>query len=236
MYKGELTEFPKEVVEKMLEYQVIQGNNRDVSVFEMYPCSSDYHGGFCWDKTPEGHNFWDSIIGCNNFETFFKKYPKSSENNCKSMIPSSLNVGDTYLNSKGNRQIITKIDTKINSKTFEVVPTDVYYKREDSDDIPFCADYNIIIRRFEKGLYTEYKSVNEQKSNINKNGNKNENKNEVHGENSESGGATRKGFRVTRTKVKIASASRPTGSAVTNLRQRSRGRTSKISGRKIQFN
>lgn len=234
MYKGDLAGFPKEVVEKMLEYQVAQGSKRDVSVFEMDCYVSDYHGGFNWDETPEGHQFWESIIGCGNFETFFKKYPKSSENDCESTIPNTLNVGDTYLNSKGNRQIITKIDRVFGGKTFEVKATltDVYYKREGSDDIPYCENYSTIIKRFEKGLYTEYKSVNEQKSNINKN----ENKNEVHRENSESGGAKRKGFRVTRTKVKIASASRPTGSKVTNLRQRSRCRTSKISGGKIQFN
>lgn len=34
MYKGQLEGFPKEIVERMLECQVEQGNSRDVSIFE----------------------------------------------------------------------------------------------------------------------------------------------------------------------------------------------------------
>lgn len=77
MYKGELTGFPIEVVNKMLEYQVQQGNPKDVTVFENLARSSHKVGGFTWDKTIEGQDFWLSVILYFNFDIFFEKYPKS---------------------------------------------------------------------------------------------------------------------------------------------------------------
>ena len=71
-YKGEIAGFPQEIVEKMLERQVEQGNKRDVSVFER-TCT----GGFFWDITIEGQLFWSSVIKNKNFDVFFAKYPKN---------------------------------------------------------------------------------------------------------------------------------------------------------------
>ena len=75
-YKGKLKGFPTEVVDKMLERQVEQGNRRDVSVFEKNRmiCS----GGFEWASSPEGHSFWEDVIKFENFDTFFAKYPKKT--------------------------------------------------------------------------------------------------------------------------------------------------------------
>lgn len=75
MYKGQIKDFPKEVVEKMLEYQVAQGNPKDVSVFEENKV--DYLKGFDWDYTKEGGTFWDNVIVNHDFELFFEKYPKN---------------------------------------------------------------------------------------------------------------------------------------------------------------
>lgn len=72
MYKGQLKGFPTEVVEKMLERQVQQGNERDVSVFE-----DDISSGFTWGKTIEGYEFWESVIRKENFDLFFKRYPRT---------------------------------------------------------------------------------------------------------------------------------------------------------------
>ena len=72
-YKGQIADFPVEIVEKMLERQVEQGNKRDVSVFEQ-----SKYDGFDWDITPEGGQFWVEIIKNKNFDLFFEKYPKDS--------------------------------------------------------------------------------------------------------------------------------------------------------------
>ena len=73
-YKGEIADFPQEVVEKMLERQVEQGNKRDVSVFEI--CRGAISNGFEWSKTEEGFYFWGSVITDKHFGLFFAKYPK----------------------------------------------------------------------------------------------------------------------------------------------------------------
>ena len=75
MYKGQLKGFPQEVVEKMLNEQVKQGNKRDVSVFEDAVNSGGYKG-FDWENTEDGIFFWSEIIDNLNFDLFFEHYPK----------------------------------------------------------------------------------------------------------------------------------------------------------------
>ena len=77
-YKGQLAGFPVEIVEKMLEYQVLQRNPRNVKLFEINNCASSLSGGFTWDDTPEGDDFWSDVIFRKNFERFFEKYPKQA--------------------------------------------------------------------------------------------------------------------------------------------------------------
>ena len=78
MYKGQIKDFPQEIVEKMLEYQVEQGNQRNVEVFEGFREANHKNKGFTWEKTPEGELFWGKVIFYENFSVFFKKYPKIS--------------------------------------------------------------------------------------------------------------------------------------------------------------
>lgn len=49
-------------VEKMLYYQIINGNVKDLYIFEKNPWASSYSGGFDWDNTKEGFSYWESII------------------------------------------------------------------------------------------------------------------------------------------------------------------------------
>ena len=77
VYEGAIKGFPKEVVEKMLYNQVLQGNRRDVKNFEDNNSSTKPSGGFQWDKTEEGHKFWSDVILKENFDVFYNKYPKS---------------------------------------------------------------------------------------------------------------------------------------------------------------
>ena len=68
---GEITGFPIEVVQKMVERQVEQSGKPNVSVFQ-----KSIFSGFLWKDTIEGNNFWDNVICDERFDLFFEKYPK----------------------------------------------------------------------------------------------------------------------------------------------------------------
>lgn len=74
-YKGQLKGFPKAVVNSMLHYQELQGNKRDVSVFEKNIQALKYEKGFSWTETLATYDFWDNVISDRDFELFFEKYP-----------------------------------------------------------------------------------------------------------------------------------------------------------------
>ena len=78
MYKGQIKDFPQEIVEKMLERQVDHGNVRDVSVFEHNFDATTDTGGFSWAATQEGHDFWNEVLFKEDFDLFFKRYPKQT--------------------------------------------------------------------------------------------------------------------------------------------------------------
>lgn len=73
---GKIKDFPIEVVEKMIEEQVKQGNCPNVEVFQKCPSAGLDRGGFSWSVTEDGYNFWNEVIMKGNFELFFEKYPK----------------------------------------------------------------------------------------------------------------------------------------------------------------
>lgn len=73
-------DLPKEIKEKMLEYQVAQGNKKKPSIFVHELGSAKYEGGFSWADSPEGFDFWKNVLEEGNFKIFFDKYPKSELN------------------------------------------------------------------------------------------------------------------------------------------------------------
>lgn len=75
-YGGEIADFPIEVVKKMLERQVEQGNKRDIRVFEKRRTAGERSKGFVWGDTMEEYIFWDEVITRRNFDLFFERYPK----------------------------------------------------------------------------------------------------------------------------------------------------------------
>ena len=80
---GQLKDFPVGVVVKMMEEQEKQGNEPDVTVFQKDFTSDvdENGGGFDWDKSIEGFNFWDDAIGACDFDLFFEKYPEYEKYN-----------------------------------------------------------------------------------------------------------------------------------------------------------
>lgn len=52
----------------MLYYQVQQGNQEDIEVFQKKVDSNLRNGGFIWSKTPEGIGFWSRVINGHIFD------------------------------------------------------------------------------------------------------------------------------------------------------------------------
>lgn len=49
-------------VEKMLYYQIINGNAKNLSIFEEFSAAGSIDGGFDWKNTKEGYDYWMNII------------------------------------------------------------------------------------------------------------------------------------------------------------------------------
>lgn len=75
---GELKEFPLAIVQKMIERQVMQGNPANVKVFQTDTTAEQLGGGFVWEVSPEGWDFWDKVIAGMEFNVFFERYPESN--------------------------------------------------------------------------------------------------------------------------------------------------------------
>jgi hypothetical protein len=74
---GSITEFPIEIVQKMVERSTEQEKWFDdvgMRTFQINVLSSG-RGGFNWGSTPEGHTFWSRIIDGRRFDLFFDRYP-----------------------------------------------------------------------------------------------------------------------------------------------------------------
>lgn len=118
---GDIKNFPCEVVKKMIEEQVKQGNTADVEVFQLLVTAGQDEGGFDWDKTEDGYDFWDEVIMC-NFDLFFDTYPAKTKDykvyivsdgkNGKSIINTlhKLDGVNAYLYSGNNKDEIYYID------------------------------------------------------------------------------------------------------------------------------
>lgn len=75
---GELREFPPAIVQKMIEHQVMQGNPANIKVFQTDTTAEQLDGGFEWEDSPEGWNFWNNVIAGKEFNVFFERYPESN--------------------------------------------------------------------------------------------------------------------------------------------------------------
>ena len=86
---GAIEGFPIEVVQKMVDEQVAQGNCPNVTVFQddLSACAGD--DGFTWSKTNDGEEFWIEIIDGGNFDLFFEKYPKKNNTNLVYIVGNS---------------------------------------------------------------------------------------------------------------------------------------------------
>lgn len=73
-YKGKLSNIPDFVVEEMLNQQQIQGNKRDVTVFENDMFIGRRGGGFTWRETVQGQEFWRRVLREDDFHLFLSHF------------------------------------------------------------------------------------------------------------------------------------------------------------------
>ena len=70
---GEIADFPKRVVQAMVDEQVRQGNPADPSVFSNRRTACKDYGGFTWMGSPLGHGSWSEIILYKKFHLIPKR-------------------------------------------------------------------------------------------------------------------------------------------------------------------
>lgn len=70
---GEIADFPKRVVQAMVDEQVRQGNPADPSVFSIRRVACKREGGFTWMGSPLGHGSWPEIILYKKFHLIHKR-------------------------------------------------------------------------------------------------------------------------------------------------------------------
>ena len=75
---GAIADFPKRVVQAMVDEQVRQGNPADLSVFSRECTACHLQGGFTWHSSILGHNFWVDIIQGKKFHLIPKRKKKPS--------------------------------------------------------------------------------------------------------------------------------------------------------------
>ena len=80
---GEIADFPKRVVQAMVDEQVRQGNSAKPSVFSNCCVAGESDGGFDWHESPLGRNFWVDIIRGGKFHLI----PKREKPRCPDSAP-----------------------------------------------------------------------------------------------------------------------------------------------------
>ena len=80
---GEIADFPKRVVQSMVDEQVRQGNPANPSVFARARVASKSQGGFAWHESLLGHYTWLKIISWKQFHLI----PKREKPRCPDSAP-----------------------------------------------------------------------------------------------------------------------------------------------------
>ena len=86
--KGEIKDFPIEIVQKMVDYHIKEEGKMNIADMNELQILPD--GAFDWRNTNEGLEFWGRVIHHHDFDLFFEKYPKSeTSDNIKLIVLSA---------------------------------------------------------------------------------------------------------------------------------------------------
>ena len=118
---GSIKNFPIEVVKKMIEEQVNQGNEADVTVFQEERGADKVLKGFTWYHTEDGFSFWQDVIINRNFDLFFEKYPKQDN---KVYIIGDREIGIDIIKTLENRGGVNeyKLEGRKNDAIYYIEP------------------------------------------------------------------------------------------------------------------
>ena len=83
---GEIADFPKRVVQAMVDEQVRQGNPANPSVFARESTACKREGGFTWMKTASGYS-WADIILYKKFHLIPKREKPREKPRCPDSAP-----------------------------------------------------------------------------------------------------------------------------------------------------
>ena len=83
---GEIADFPKRVVQAMVDEQVRQGNPADPSVFVREPTAGRSQGGFAWSESTLGFS-WADIIQGKEFYLILKREKPREKPRCPDSAP-----------------------------------------------------------------------------------------------------------------------------------------------------
>ena len=83
---GEIADFPKRVVQAMVDEQVRQGNPADPSVFARKHTTGKDEGGFTWIESALGYS-WADIIGEKEFHLIPKREKPREKPRCPDSAP-----------------------------------------------------------------------------------------------------------------------------------------------------
>ena len=84
---GEIADFPKRVVQAMVDEQVRQGNPADPSVFSVLRTMDKSQGGFNWKESLLGWSFWAEIIWVKKFHLIPKREKPREKPRCPDSAP-----------------------------------------------------------------------------------------------------------------------------------------------------
>ena len=71
--------FPQPLLDVLCKYQQSQGNPVNPEIFFNDNCADKMAGGFDWDKTEEGDEWWYEVLVQCDYERFFERYNEKLE-------------------------------------------------------------------------------------------------------------------------------------------------------------
>lgn len=126
--KGEIADFPIEVVQRMIDCQVEQGHEANVEIFQ-----KDKRDGFLWDRTSEGDSFWEEVIINKVFNLFFKQYPREEVRYCTDIFRTKTPRKFLPNINENKKQHEPSLYTAISEAVKSVVNADTSVELEEKD-------------------------------------------------------------------------------------------------------
>jgi len=145
--KGDIKDFPIEILQWMCDQQVAQGNPFNPEIFQEWRCSDIEDGGFDWETTEIGVDNCNAIIQYKNFDLFFKLLDPSTKikiiNKSEFELPEYQTKGSAGLDIRAN---ITK-DIEIAPMGRVLIPTGLFVEIPEGYEIQVRPRSGLAIKK-----------------------------------------------------------------------------------------